>query len=307
MNYLVTGGAGFIGSNIVIELVKKCYKVKVIDNLATGNEDNLKSVKDKIEFIKGDICDLSLLKKKIEDVDFVLHQAAIPSVQRSVEDPLRTYKSNVEGTLKLLVAVRDSNVKRLVYASSSSVYGAIKDLPKKEDMSTVPISPYALTKLAGEQYCKLFYDLYGIETVSLRYFNVFGPNQNPDSEYAAVIPKFIKAILNDKQPEIYGDGLQSRDFSYVGNVVNANLLACEAKNVGGETFNIACGKRYNLLELVKKVNQILGKNIRPRFAEERKGDIKHSLAEIRKAKEKLGYEVKFDFEEGLKKTIESLK
>ncbi len=305
MNFLVTGGAGFIGSNIVIELVKQGHNVKVVDNLATGNIDNLKSVKDKIEFINGDICDLELLKKSLKDVDFVLHQAAVPSVQRSVENPLKSYKANVEGTLKLLMAVRDSDVKKVVYASSSSVYGANEELPKNERMETIPISPYALTKLAGEQYCRLFYELYGLKTVSLRYFNVFGPNQNPDSEYAAVIPKFIKSILNDKKPVIYGDGKQSRDFSYVGNVVNANLLACNS-NVAGDVFNIACGKKIDLLELVKKINEILGKNIDVEFAEPRKGDVKHSLADISKAEKLLSYKAEFDFEQGLKKTVEFL-
>lgn len=304
MNFLVTGGAGFIGSNIVIELVKKKHSVKVIDNLFTGNINNLSSVKGEIEFINADIFDLDLLKKIIKDIDFILHQAAIPSIQRSIKNPLRTYKANIEGTLRLLIAAKDSNVKRIVYASSSSVYGVIKELPKKETIPTIPISPYALTKLAAEWYCKLFYDLYGIETVSLRYFNVFGPYQNPDSDYAAVIPKFIKAMINDKQPTIYGDGLQSRDFTYVGDAVQANLLACKAKNIAGGVFNIACGIRYNLLELVKKINEILGKNIKPKFSKSKKGDIKHSLADISKAEKILGYKPEYNFGEGLKRTID---
>lgn len=301
MSFLVTGGAGFIGSNIVIELVKQGFEVKVIDNLATGNIKNLDSVKNEIEFIKGDICDLDL-KKSFEGVDFILHQAAIPSVQRSIENPFASLKANAEGTLKVLIAACDYGVKKVVYASSSSVYGDIEELPKRESMRSKPISPYALTKFAGEEYCGLFSRLYGLETVSLRYFNVFGPNQNSESDYAAVIPKFIKYVLNDRQPVIYGDGKQSRDFTFVGNVVKANLLACKAKKPD-TVMNIACGKRYDLLELVKKINEILGKDIKPIFSDPRKGDIKHSLADISKAGESMGYRPEFSFEEGLKRTV----
>lgn len=304
---LVTGGAGFIGSNIVFELLKRGYKVKVIDNLITGRRENLAPVIGKIKFIEGSITDLELLKKEFKDVDFVLHQAALPSIPRSIDNPIKTNDMNTNGTLNVLVAARDSSVKRVVYASSSSIYGDSEKLPKVETMTPNPLSPYAVTKLVGEHYMKVFYKIYGLETVTLRYFNVFGPNQDPSSQYAAAIPLFIKAMMNNKQPTIFGDGKQSRDFTYVQNVVEANILACTAKKAPGEVINIACGERITMLKLVQELNKILGKNIKPVFADIRKGDVKHSQADVTKAKKLLGFKVLVSFEEGLKKTVEWFK
>ena len=303
-SYLVTGGAGFIGSNIVEALVNQGETVKVIDDLSTGHIDNIKSFMDNIEFIKGSICDRTILKDGLEDVDFVLHQAAIPSVPRSIARPSEVNNVNISGTLTLLNACRESNVKKIVFASSSSVYGSNPTLPKVETMESMPLSPYALTKHTGEHYCRLFSEIYDLDVVSLRYFNVFGPRQNPNSEYSAVIPKFVRMIMAGEQPIVFGDGTQSRDFTYVANVVKANLLSCKANNVSGNVFNIATGTRINLIQLVERINDILGKSIEPKFINERQGDVKHSLADISKAKLKLGYEPEILFEEGLNKTIE---
>lgn len=307
MKFLVTGGAGFIGSNIVEELLKRGHNVQTVDNFSTGKLENIQPFLDEIEFLKGDLSDIKIARKAVKGVNFILHQAAIPSVPRSVKDPLKSNNANITATLNLLWAALKAGVKRFVYASSSSVYGDTPTLPKKESIPPNPLSPYAVSKLTGEYYCKVFYKIYGLETVSLRYFNVFGPCQDPRSQYAAVIPKFINLMLRGKQVLIYGDGEQSRDFTYVKNVVEVNLLAVEAKNVGGEVFNIAYGERINLNELVEKINNILGTDIKPRYAKPRSGDIKHSLADISKAKEKLNYTPKISFEDGLKKTIEWFK
>lgn len=300
--YLVTGGAGFIGSNIVEELIKRDECVKVLDNLSTGKRENIEPFMDKIEFIEGDIRNLDIVRKAMAGVDFVLHQAALPSVPRSINDPIATNEVNVNGTLNLLVAAKDAGVKRVIYASSSSIYGSSETLLKREDMPPTPLSPYAASKLAGENYCRIFYQIYGLETVCFRYFNVFGPRQDPTSQYSAVIPKFINAILNGKRPTIYGDGLQSRDFTYVANVVQANLLACEADGVAGDLFNVACGERHTILELVAELNEILEKDVEPIFAEPRKGDVRHSLADINKAQRLLGYNRTHSFRAGLERT-----
>lgn len=305
MRYIITGGAGFIGSHLAEELVRRRKKVVVIDNLSTGNIKNLAAIRHKIEFIKGDILNLELLKKTIEKEDIIFHQAALPSVARSLQDPLLSNRVNVEGTLNVLISARDNNAKRIVFASSSSVYGDSVKLPKTESMCQNPKSPYALTKLTAETYMGLFYKLYGLETVSLRYFNVFGPRQDPSSQYSAVIPKFISMIKEGKQPVIYGDGKQSRDFTYVANVVSANILASESKKASGEFMNVACGERFTLVKLIKELEKIIGKKVTINFSDERKGDVKHSLADIRKAKELLGYEVKVKFSEGLRKTVNS--
>lgn len=302
--YLVTGGAGFIGSNIVEELVARGEKVRVLDNFSTGSRENLKGLIDKIELVEGDIRSLNTVKNAVADVDYVLHQAALPSVARSIEDPITTSEVNINGTLNVLIAAKDAKVKRLVFASSSSVYGSNPKLPKKEDMETLPISPYAVAKLTGEKYCSVFHHIYGLETVCLRYFNVFGPRQNPDSQYSAVIPLFIKAVNNGRSPEIHGDGSQSRDFTYVKNNVEANLLACTSPGVAGKVLNIACGTRVNLNELLAMINEFLGKSVKAVFAEGRKGDVKHSQAEIELAKQFLGYLPKYDFYAGLEKTIQ---
>jgi len=304
--YLVTGGAGFIGSNIVEALLKLGHEVRVLDNFATGKRENiLPLLKDsKLSMIEGDLRSFHIVRAAVKGVDYILHQGALPSVPRSINDPITSNDVNILGTLNILEAAKEFGVKRVVLASSSSIYGNSETLPKEETMPVNPMSPYALTKYAQERYCQIFYQLYGLETVALRYFNVFGPNQDPTSQYSAVIPKFIKAIMNDKEPVIYGDGTQSRDFTYVENNVWANLLACTAEKAPGEVINIACGERYTLHELVQMINDILGKNIEPRFEADRAGDVKHSLASIDKAKEILGYEVKVDFREGLKRTIE---
>jgi nucleoside-diphosphate-sugar epimerase len=301
--YLVTGGAGFIGSHIVEALVEDGARVRVLDNLSTGRRENIASSLDAIEFVEGDLRDLDTVRQAVEDVDYVLHQAAIASVIRSVRDPIPTETANVVGTLNLLLGARDAGVRRVVYASSSSVYGDTPTLPKVESMPLSPKSPYAVSKLAMEYHCRVFTDLHGLETVGLRYFNVFGPRQDPTSEYAAVIPKFITAMLRGDRPIIYGDGTQSRDFTYVSNVVAANLLAATTPDMAGRVFNAAVGARYTLLELVENLNAILGTKIAPIFEAERPGDVKHSQASISLIKE-YGYETPVDFRAGLEKTID---
>jgi len=301
--FVVTGGAGFIGSHIVEELVKLGHTVTVIDDLANGKSENIKPFLSQIKFVPGSILDLALLKKEFVNVDYVLHQAAIPSVPRSIKDPLITNQINIEGTLNVFIAARDCQVKRVVYASSSSVYGDSPTLPKVETMGYNPQSFYASHKMLNEIYGKLFFRLFGLETIGLRYFNVFGPRQDPHSEYAAVIPKFIKLISKGESPTIFGDGETTRDFTYVYNVVQANLLACTAPNIGGEIFNIACGERISLNELIQQINLLLNQNIKPQYADFRAGDIKHSLADISKAKLQLGFQPEINFERGLKETI----
>lgn len=309
MKYLVTGGAGFIGSNIVQELLRQGQEVRVLDNFATGKRENiLPLLKDSnLTLIEGDLRSFHIVRAAVKGVDYILHQGALPSVPRSINDPITTNDVNVLGTLNLLEAAKEFGVKRIVCASSSSIYGNSETMPKVETMPVNPMSPYALTKYAQERYCQVFYSLYGLETVSLRYFNVFGSNQDPTSQYSAVIPKFIRLIQQDKEPIIYGDGSQSRDFTYVENNVWANIQACTAARAAGEVINIACGERYTLLDLVRMINGILGKNVEPRFEPERPGDVKHSLAGIQKAQDLLGYEVRVDFQEGLQRTVEFFK
>lgn len=304
--YLVTGGTGFIGSHLVEELVKQGQRVRVIDNLSTGKKENIKPFLEEIEFIEGDIRDLELVREVMDGIDYVLHQAAVPSVPRSVKDPLTTNSVNVGGTLNVLIAARDARVKRVVYASSSSVYGDTPVLPKQEEMKPEPRSPYAVSKLAGELYCQVSHQVYGLETIALRYFNVFGPRQDPESQYAAVVPKFITALLHGEPPTIFGDGEQLRDFTYVENVVEANLLAAKAPNVAGEIFNIACGERITVNELARLLGEIVGVNpkLKPRYTPPRPGDVRHSLADISKAWELLAYEVKVSTREGLEQTVE---
>lgn len=307
MRALVTGGAGFIGSHLVDGLLEAGHAVTVLDNLATGLRSNLNHCIERIRFIEGDIRRLETVRDAVLEQDWVFHQAALGSVPRSVADPITSNAVNVEGTLNMLVASKDARVKRFLYASSSSVYGDTPTLPKIETMLTKPLSPYALTKLTAEEYCRIFYQVYGLETVALRYFNVFGERQRPDSQYAAVIPKFITAILSDQAPVINGDGHHSRDFTYVSNNVHANLLAANAsaKNVAGKAFNIACNHQFSLLELVQTINQVLGKDIKPIFLAPRLGDVKHSRAGIDAAKEALEYEPLIQFVEGIEKTVKS--
>lgn len=296
---VVTGGAGFIGSNLVEELAKE-HQVKVIDNLSTGHIENLDQIRG-VEFVRGSITDLDLLKEVFSDVDYVYHQAALPSVPRSIEDPISSNRVNIDGTLNVLVAARDCGAKKVVYASSSSVYGDTPTLPKREDMTPNPKSPYAATKLAGEYYCRIFSEIYGLKTASLRYFNVFGPRQDPKSQYAAVIPLFITRILNGKPPTIFGDGTQTRDFTFVKDVIQANIRAMESGAVG--VFNVACGRQIVLNDLADEIMKITGIETEKVYEPHRAGDIKDSLAEISRAREMLGYEPKFDLNSGLVETI----
>lgn len=300
--YLVTGGAGFIGSHLVDAIVRRGDQARVLDNFSTGRRENLTHVMREIELIEGDIRDAAAVRAAMEGVDYVLHQAALPSVQRSVQDPLTTNEVNVTGTLNVLQAAREADVKRMVVASSSSVYGDSPTLPKHEAMPTAPRSPYAVSKLAAERYALSFNIVYDLPTVALRYFNVFGPRQDPTSQYSAVIPKFITAMLKHEAPVIYGDGTQSRDFTYVANVVSANLLACERDEAVGQVMNVACGERYSLLDLHAELQRILGLEISPIFAEARKGDVKHSLAAIESARQYLGYQPVVTWNTGLEQT-----
>lgn len=302
--YVVTGGAGFIGSNIADELVRRKEKVKVLDNLSSGNKENLKAIKNDIEFIEGDIRDIEILKNALRGCDYVIHQAALRSVPKSMTDPALYDEVNVMGTLNVLSAAAHNKVKRVVFASSSSVYGDSEKLPQSEEQMPQPVSPYAATKLSGEHYCRVFAKSFGLETVALRYFNVFGPRQSLESEYAVVIPKFISCILKGEQPPVHGDGKQSRDFTYVDNVVDANLTAALREGVSGEVFNVACGKAYSLLDLIKVLNEIIGKDIKPRFEPARAGDVKHTLSDISKMKKMLKLDPKVDFVLGLRKTVE---
>jgi nucleoside-diphosphate-sugar epimerase len=302
--YLVTGGAGFIGSNIAHALVARKERVRILDNLATGRLVNLADIQDALEFINGDIRDLDTCRKALQGARFVLHQAAIPSVPRSMKDPLTSSAVNIQGTLNMLVAARDHGVERFVFASSSSVYGDTPTLPKIETMTPNPQSPYAVTKLTGEHLCRVFARAYGLATVTLRYFNVFGPRQDPTSTYAAVIPRFISSCLTGKTATIFGDGTQSRDFTFVEDCVTANLLACEAKLAGGEVCNIGAGAQTTVAELHATIRRIVGKGLPPEFAPARTGDVKHSLADISQARTLLGYTPRHSLVTGLERTIQ---
>ena len=302
-NYLVTGGAGFIGSHLAEELIRRGHRVRVADSLITGKRRNLQHLTG-VEFVEGDLADMAVATRAVANIEYVLHQAAIPSVPRSVSDPITSNRANIDATLNVLVAARDAGVKRLVYAGSSSAYGDTPTLPKREDMPTNPLSPYALQKLVGEKYCQMFTRLYGFETVTIRYFNVFGPRQDPGSPYSGVISLFSAALLEGRQPTIYGDGEQTRDFTYVANVVDGVLRACEAPGASGEIINVACGARISLIGLLQTLNRILGTAIDPIFKESRAGDVRDSQADIDKARTLLGYAPTVSFEEGLARTIE---
>jgi len=302
--FLVTGGAGFIGSNICTKLVSQGCFVRVIDNLLTGKKSNLAAISDKIEFIEADMGNPDAARAAMKGIDVVLHQGALPSVPRSIDDPALTHRHCVDATFTLLLAARDAKIKRFVYAASSSAYGDTPTLPKVETMPVNPLSPYAAAKLMGEYYCSVFYKVFGLETISLRYFNVFGPHQDPTSQYAAAIPAFVTSILKDKPPTIYGDGEQTRDFTYVDNVVEANLLAARAKQTKGEVVNIACGEAITVNAIIDMINKIVGKNINPTYAPSNKGDVKHSLANISQAKKLIGFKPVVSFKDGLRKAIE---
>jgi nucleoside-diphosphate-sugar epimerase len=301
--YLITGGAGFIGSHIVQHLVAKGEKVRVVDNLCTGKRERLDGILPSVEFVEADLAEPLVCERVVDGVDYVLHQAAIPSVQRSIRDPLASNRANVTATLNLLESCRKHRVRRIVYAASSSAYGNTEVLPKREEMPANPLSPYALQKLVGERYCKLYHELFGLETVSLRYFNVFGPQQDPHSEYSAVIPKFIDRLLKGERLTVYGNGEQSRDFTYVDNVVDANLLALTATDAPGKVFNIGCGDRLSLNQLIQKLAAIVGVSPEVDYLPARAGDVRDSLAAVDLAREILRYQPNVTVDEGLRKTV----
>ncbi|HXW06803.1 MAG TPA: SDR family oxidoreductase [Vicinamibacterales bacterium] len=302
-HFLVTGGAGFIGSHLAEELIRRGHRVRVADSLVTGKRENLAHLPE-VEFLQGDLADEAFARRTVDGVEFVLHQAAIPSVPRSVKDPIASNRANVDATLTVLVAACDAGVHRVVFAGSSSAYGNAAALPKREDMPASPLSPYALQKVIGEQYLELFSTLYGLETVSIRYFNVFGPRQDPSSPYSGVISVFATALLEGRSPTIYGDGEQTRDFTYVANVVDGVLRACEAPGVSGEVINVATGGRISLNTLFETMKRLIGADVEPVYAESRAGDVRDSQADISKARALLGYEPLVSFEEGLQRTVD---
>ena len=304
MRYLVTGGAGFIGSNTVDELVRRGHSVVVLDDLSSGKEENLAEIRNKITIIKGSITDIEIVRKAMHEAEYVLHLAARTSVPRSVKDPIETNKINIDGTLNVLVAAKEMKVKRVVFAASSAAYGETPTLPKIETMEPQPVSPYGVTKYVGELYCQTFGRCYGLENVALRYFNIFGPRQDPSSPYSGVLAKFCTAFLEDTQPVVFGDGQQTRDFTYVDNALQANLLACEAPNVSGKVFNVGVGGRVSLNEVLRELRKITGKNLETKYEPPRDGDIRDSQAEISQAREFLGYQPNVTFEEGLARTFE---
>lgn len=304
MRYVVTGGAGFIGSNTVDELVKRGHSVVVLDDLSAGKEENLADVRSKITLIKGSITDIEVVRKAMHEAEYVIHLAARTSVPRSVKDPIEANRINIDGTVNVLVAARDAKAKRIVFAASSSAYGETPTLPKVETMQPAPISPYGVTKFVGELYLQTFGRCYGLENVSLRYFNVFGPRQDPGSPYSGVLAKFCTAFLEETQPVIFGDGEQTRDFTYVENAVQANLLACEAPNVSGKVFNVGVGGRFSLNQTVELLSKISGTHLEVKYDPPRDGDIRDSQADITQARELLGYDPQVDFEEGLRRTFE---
>jgi nucleoside-diphosphate-sugar epimerase len=308
--YLISGGAGFIGSHIAEALLKRNEEVRVFDNLATGNQSNLQALQNlpgTVEFIQGDVRDIDAVKAAVKGVEVVFHQAALASVSRSIAQPVASLETNINGTQNVLLAARDAGVRRVVYASSSSVYGNTPILPKHEEMPTLPMSPYAVQKLTGELLCRVFTRVYGIETVALRYFNVFGPRQDPASEYAAVIPRFLTALLEKRRPIVFGDGEQTRDFTYIENVVQANLLASTSTDAVGEAFNIGCGERISLNRILHIVSELLGIQVDAEYREQRPGDVCDSLADINKAQGLLGYTPTVNFREGLERTLASLR
>ena len=301
MNFLVTGGAGFIGSNLVERLLGRGDSVRILDNFSTGKRENISGFERDIEVIEGDIRDIETVQRAMKGVDFCLHQAAVTSVTRSIENPIDTSEVNIEGTLKVLLSAKELGGVKVVYAGSASVYGNNPVLPRREDLVPEPVSPYAVSKFAGECYCRMFYETFSIPVVILRYFNVFGKRQRENSPYSAVIPKFIQALGEGEKPIIYGDGSQTRDFTHVENVVNAVLLACEKDEANGEIFNIACGKKVSINELLNCLSKLMQVETKPGYAEEKPGDVKHSVADISKASRVLGYKPETGLEEGLKK------
>jgi nucleoside-diphosphate-sugar epimerase len=304
MEYLVTGGAGFIGSHLVERLVKNGGRVRVLDNFITGKRENLAPFTGKIDLVEGDMADPAVCQRACSGVRVVFHEAALPSVPKSVADPVASHLANIQGTFNLLIGAKDAKVQRFVYAGSSSAYGESETLPKVESMASGPLSPYAVQKLTGEFYCTVFARCYGLQTLTIRYFNVFGPRQDPKSQYAAAIPAFITAILENRPPTVYGDGEQTRDFTYIDNVVEANLLAVKARATRGEVINVACGESISINAIIKEINAALGKNVQPHYVAPRPGDIKHSWADISLASKVIGFKPIVSFRDGLKKAID---
>ena len=306
MKVLVTGGGGFIGSHVSAALVREGHDVRVLDNFATGRRENLAGIRGDLDLVEGDVQSYERVHTALRGCEMVLHQAALPSVPRSVQDPLTSNATNVTGTLNVLLAARDEDVRRVIFASSSSIYGANPELPKRESLAPQPISPYAVAKLAGEGYCRSFCHVFGLETIALRYFNVFGPRQDPQSQYAAVIPRFITALMHGEPPVIYGDGEQTRDFTYVDNIVRGNLLAMEAERTSGEVLNIAAGERTSLNDLIGRIRRLTGSDVEPRYEDPRPGDVPHSQADVSSARDVIGYEPEIGLEEGLRRTAEAI-
>jgi nucleoside-diphosphate-sugar epimerase len=307
MGVLVTGGGGFIGSHLAARLASLGHSIRILDNFATGRRSNVLALTGEIELVEGDIQSYERVHNAVAGCEVVFHQAALPSVPRSVADPLTSNATNVTGTLNVLLAARDAGVRRVVFASSSSVYGATKELPKREDMAPLPVSPYAVAKLACEGYCRSFGEVYGLETVALRYFNVFGPNQDPRSQYAAVVPNFITAVLTNEPPTIFGDGEQSRDFTYVENVVEANMLAMDADVAPGRVYNVACGQAVTLNQLFAELRELVDSDLEPVYVPPRAGDVRHSLADLTRTRHDLGYEPSVELREGLSRSIKDLR
>ena len=305
--YLVTGGAGFIGSHIAEALLERGETVRVLDNLATGRQVNLRTLEGRVQFVQGDLRNSDTIKTAVQGVEVIFHQAALASVPRSIAEPVASLESNISGTQNVLLAARDAGVRRVVYASSSSVYGDTPTLPKSEDMPANPQSPYAVHKLTGELLCRVFTRIYGLETVALRYFNVFGPRQDPNSQYAAVIPRFVMALLENRRPVVFGDGEQTRDFTYIENVVQANILAATAPDAVGHAMNVGCGEQISLNTVLRLAGDLLGMPAQADYHEARTGDVKHSLADIRLAERLLGYRPTVKFQEGLARTIDALR
>ena len=305
--YLITGGAGFIGSNLADALVRDGERVRIFDDFSTGRIENLLTVRDKIEIVEGDLRDFDTVRRAMRGVNYVSHQGALRSVERSVDDPMSSNAVNVQGTLNILQAAREAGVTRVAYASSSSAYGDTEVLPKTEDLAPAPISPYAVSKLAAEHYCRVYSRLYGLETVSLRYFNVFGPKQSPESKYAAVVPLFIQAALDGVPLTVHGDGMQSRDFTYIDNVVLANRLAMSTPGVGGSVFNVACGSRHSLLDIAAVIGRFLGRDLKRNHVAPRRGDVRHTQASIDRISSALNYKPTIGFEDGMRRTFEWFK
>lgn len=307
MRYLVTGGAGFIGSNLVERLLEKGEEVRVLDNFATGRRQNIEGLENDIELVEGDLLSYERVHNAVKGCDYVFHLGALPSVPRSVQDPLTSANVNIIGTLNVLLSSRDEGVRRVVFAASSSAYGANAELPKREELKPMPISPYAVSKLAGEQFCQAFSSVYDLETVALRFFNVYGPRQDPHSQYSAVIPKFISALMNDDQLTVFGDGTNSRDFTFVSDVVEGIIAASSAPGAAGRMFNTACGQRHTLLTLISSLEDIMGKKARVQFVESRPGDVPHSMADVSAAREVLGWTAQWSLTDGLARTVDALR